>query len=276
LLVRRERSMFRNAEKPVRELVDRAGAPAPRQPDREGVLLGLSPAGFHELAFADWGPLEDKRPIICVHGLTRQGRDFDYLETSGGPGQAGDLPRSAVSWAQRLARQSPRLHVAAILRGHECVDCVPRRQGGRLGRYVAGRSDRHHHGGVFLKHYPQARYQRYRSLRVIDGAASDRATHAIVRPETVICWHRAGFRSYWRWKSKQRCGRPAVTVEIRQLIRQMSGANPLWGAPRIHGELLKLGIDVGQTSVAKYMVRRRVPPCTKYMVRRRVPPCMAC
>jgi len=67
---------------------------------------------------------------------------------------------------------------------------------------------------------------------------------AIVRPETVIRWHRAGFRSYWRWKSKHRCGRPAVTVEIRQLIRQMSGANPLWGAPRIHGELLKLGIDV--------------------------------
>ena len=83
---------------------------------------------------------------------------------------------------------------------------------------------------------------------------------AIVRPETVIRWHRAGFRSYWRWKSKHRCGRPAVTVEIRQLIRQMSVANPLWGAPRIHGELLKLGIDVGQTSVAKYMVRRRVPP----------------
>ena len=83
---------------------------------------------------------------------------------------------------------------------------------------------------------------------------------AIVRPETVIRWHRGGFRSYWRWKSKHRCGRPAVTVEIRQLICQMSGANPLWGAPRIHGELLKLGIDVGQTSVAKYMVRRRVPP----------------
>src|SRR6201992_3436718 len=83
---------------------------------------------------------------------------------------------------------------------------------------------------------------------------------AIVRPETVFRWHRGGFRSYWRWKSKHRCGRPAVTVEIRQLIRQMSGANPLWGAPRIHGELLKLVIDIGQTSVAKYMVRRRVPP----------------
>ena len=83
---------------------------------------------------------------------------------------------------------------------------------------------------------------------------------AIVRPETVIRWHRLGFRSYWRWKSRRRCGRPTVTVEIRQLIRQMSVANPLWGAPRIHGELLKLGIEVGQTSVAKYMVRRRGPP----------------
>ena len=82
---------------------------------------------------------------------------------------------------------------------------------------------------------------------------------AIVRPETVIRWHRAGFRSYWRWKLT-RCGRPVVPAEIRQLIREMSIANPLWGAPRIHGELLKLGIDIGQTSVAKYMARRRRPP----------------
>src|SRR6266571_1255996 len=83
---------------------------------------------------------------------------------------------------------------------------------------------------------------------------------AIVRPETVIRWHRAGFRSYWRWRSRHRCGRPTVPLEIRCLIRQMSIANPLWGAPRIHGELLKLGIDIGQTSVAKHMVRRRAPP----------------
>jgi hypothetical protein len=80
---------------------------------------------------------------------------------------------------------------------------------------------------------------------------------AIVRPETVVRWHRAGFRSYWRWKSGRRSGRPAVSAEIRQLIREMSIANPLWGAPRIHGELLKLGIDIGQTSVARYMARRR-------------------
>ena len=83
---------------------------------------------------------------------------------------------------------------------------------------------------------------------------------AIVRPETVIGWHRAGFRSFWRWKSRPRGGRPKVPPEIRRLIRDMSLANPLWGAPRIHGELLKLGIDVGQTSVAKYMARDRRGP----------------
>jgi transposase InsO family protein len=82
----------------------------------------------------------------------------------------------------------------------------------------------------------------------------------IVKPETVVRWHRAGFRSYWCWKSRPRGGRPMVPPEIRRLIREMSIANPLWGAPRIHGELLKLGIEIGQTSVAKYMARRRGPP----------------
>src|SRR3979409_1343862 len=82
----------------------------------------------------------------------------------------------------------------------------------------------------------------------------------IVRPETVIRWHRAGFRAYWRWKSRPRSGRPKTSLEIRQLIREISLANPLWGAPRLHGELLKLGIDVGQTTVAKYMARGRRPP----------------
>jgi transposase InsO family protein len=82
----------------------------------------------------------------------------------------------------------------------------------------------------------------------------------IVKPDTVIRWHRAGFRAYWRWKSRSRGGRPRTAAEIRQLIRDMSIANPLWGAPRIHGELLKLGIAVGQTTVAKYMAKRRRPP----------------
>ena len=82
----------------------------------------------------------------------------------------------------------------------------------------------------------------------------------IVKPETVIAWHRRGFRLFWRWKSRRRLGRPPVSSEIRQLIRTMSEANPLWGAPRVHGELLKLGLDVSQATVAKYMTRPRRPP----------------
>ena len=81
----------------------------------------------------------------------------------------------------------------------------------------------------------------------------------VVGPGTVVRWQRAGFRAYWRFRSRPRSGRPKTPLEIRQLIRDMSVANPLWGAPRIHGELLKLGIDVGQTTVAKYMARGRRP-----------------
>jgi transposase InsO family protein len=82
----------------------------------------------------------------------------------------------------------------------------------------------------------------------------------IIRPETLLRWHRAGFRSYWRWKSRPLGGRPQIDTELRVLIRRMSLENPLWGAPRIHGELLKLGFEVAQSSVAKYMVKRRGPP----------------
>jgi putative transposase len=87
-----------------------------------------------------------------------------------------------------------------------------------------------------------------------------RTALVIVKPETVIAWHRRGFRLFWTWKSSQRTGRPTVPADVRALIRTMSQANPLWGAPRIHGELLKLGIEVGQASVAKYMVRRHQSP----------------
>jgi len=82
----------------------------------------------------------------------------------------------------------------------------------------------------------------------------------IVKPATVLAWHRRGFRLLWTWRSRRRVGRPTVPLQIRMLIRTMSAANPLWGAPRIHGELLKLGIEVGQATLAKYMVRRRQPP----------------
>src|ERR1700720_4638642 len=82
----------------------------------------------------------------------------------------------------------------------------------------------------------------------------------IIRPETLVRWHRAGFRRYWRWKSRRRGGRPPIEAELRALIRQMSRENLLWGAPRIHGELLKLGFELAQSSVAKYMVKYRGPP----------------
>ena len=76
----------------------------------------------------------------------------------------------------------------------------------------------------------------------------------IIQPETVVRWHRAGFRCCWRWKSQRRGGRPQIETELRGLIRRMSMENPLWGAPRIHGELLKLGFSVAQSSVAKMQV----------------------
>jgi hypothetical protein len=82
----------------------------------------------------------------------------------------------------------------------------------------------------------------------------------IIRPETLVRWHRAGFRWYWCWESRSSGGRPQIDTELRVLIRRMSVENPLWGAPRIHGELLKLGFEVAQSSVAKYMVKRQRPP----------------
>ena len=84
---------------------------------------------------------------------------------------------------------------------------------------------------------------------------------AVVQPATVIRWQRAGFRLFWTWKSRRNGpGRPAVAPDVRALIRTMARANPLWGAPRIHGELQKLGLEISQATVSKYLVRRRTPP----------------
>ena len=87
-----------------------------------------------------------------------------------------------------------------------------------------------------------------------------RSALMIVKPETVLGWHRQGFRLYWTWKSRHRVGRPSVSPEIRQLIRTMSDANPLWDAPKIHGELLKLGIAVSQATVSRYIPKKTKPP----------------
>src|SRR5712664_1704103 len=95
--------------------------------------------------------------------------------------------------------------------------------------------------------------QLYRWFPLVLGAIT------IIRPETLVRWHRAGFRRYWRWKSRSLGGRPQIDADLRALIRRMSIENPLWGALRIHGELLKLGFEVAQPSVAKYMVKRGPP-----------------
>src|ERR1700757_405709 len=91
----------------------------------------------------------------------------------------------------------------------------------------------------------------YRRLpRILDAVT-------IVRPETVVRWHRMGYAAFWQWKSRRRGGRPRIGKEVRDLIRRLSIKNPLWGAPRIHGELLKLGINVAQSTVSIYMVPRQ-------------------
>jgi transposase InsO family protein len=129
----------------------------------------------------------------------------------------------------------------------EAENAVLRRQLIVLRRRLHGRVQLTNHDRWFF-------IQLYRWLPSILKALT------IVRPETLLRWHRVGFRCYWRWKSRRRGGRPQIETELRALIRRMSIENPLWGAPRIHGELLKLGFEVAQSSVAKYMVKRRWPP----------------
>jgi putative transposase len=94
-----------------------------------------------------------------------------------------------------------------------------------------------------------------------------RSALIIVQPETVIAWHRRGFARFWRWKIRRgQPGRPTLPGEVRELIHRICRENPTWGAPRIHGELLKLGINIGETSVSKYMVRRRKPPSQTWRI----------
>ena len=93
-----------------------------------------------------------------------------------------------------------------------------------------------------------------------------RSSLIVVQPETVIRWHRQGFRLYWRWKSRSRCGRPKLDAEIRALIRRMSRENPTWGRRRIRSELHLLGYEVAELTVAKYMVRGRKPPSQGWRV----------
>jgi transposase InsO family protein len=150
----------------------------------------------------------------------------------------GDLCRLIWCAMAGLVRSRAALHVEILILRHQ-LNVLSRRSPRRV---VFSNVDRL----VFVGLYHVA-------PRVLDALK-------ILKPQTVVRWHRAGFRTYWRWKSGSRGGRPRASAEVRSLIHEMSVANPLWGAPRIHGELLKLGIAVGQTTVAAYMVKRRTPP----------------
>src|SRR5215467_1446886 len=138
-----------------------------------------------------------------------------------------------VHWLSSLVKSRRRLEAENLVLRHQ-VNILRRRSSGRLRLSNADRI-----AFVWL-------YRLYPS--VVDAVA-------IIRPETVIHWHRQGFRALWRWRARSRGGRPAIPREIRDLIQEMSRANGLWGAPRIHGELLKLGIEVAQSTVAKYMIK---------------------
>src|ERR1700737_2893613 len=111
---------------------------------------------------------------------------------------------------------------------------------------------------------PLTKHDRWFFIQMYRWFPSILAVLVIIRPETLVHWHRAGFRHYWPWKSRSPGGRPQIETDLRALIRRMSVENPLWGAPRIHGELLKLGFEVAQSSVAKYMVKRRGPPSQEW------------
>jgi len=121
------------------------------------------------------------------------------------------------------------------------------------------------HQLLVLQRSTQGRRARFRAVDRIFWVWLSRLWHGwrsrvwIMKAETVIAWNRKGFRLYWTWKGRSRIGRPCKSREVRELIRKISLANPRWGAPRIHGELQKLGIDIGETTVAKYMVRPRKP-----------------
>jgi hypothetical protein len=112
------------------------------------------------------------------------------------------------------------------------------------------------HQLMVLRRRPQGRirltsHDRWFFIQMYRWFPSILSALTIVRPETLVRWHRAGFRRYWRWKSRSSGGRPQIDTELRVLIRRISIENPLWGAPRVHGELLKLGFEVAQSSVAQ-------------------------
>ena len=144
-------------------------------PDRTGSVRGLTRRSFHRIAFTDWGPASAVRPVLCVHGLTRNGRDFDHLAVAlANAGAPRRLSRPAGQGTKRTAAGQQRLCVASVLQRHDRIDGCTRRNGGRLDRHVAGRVDRDGSGRASGQSDPSHRHQRYRTLFALGRIASPR------------------------------------------------------------------------------------------------------
>jgi hypothetical protein len=189
---------------------------------------------------ADRGPLDDLGARRRVRRLSRL-RQAVNASSSWHERNLQDLPAQGVGVIVKLRLRRwrcPTKHASDRRLSSKCMKSPLSLRPGRLPLHSADRL-------LWV--------QLYRVWpRVLDALV-------LVKPVTVVKWHREGFRIYWRWRS---CcpRRPKTSAEIRALIRRMSRANPLWGAPRIHGELLKLGIEVSQATVGRYLPRRRKAP----------------
>src|SRR6195256_5023739 len=164
------------------------------------------------------------------------------------------------TWSLRVLQQFLRLALSAL---HVLAAAASAAFKSRATLHLENPALRHQLGGLgrSVKRPKLSSFDRLLWTWLCEVWSDWRSALVIVKPETVIAWHRQGFRLFWTWRVRRgQPGRPPVPKDVRELIRQMSRDNPLWGAPRIHGELLKLGIDIGETSVGKYIVRKRKPP----------------
>jgi len=170
------------------------------------------------------------------------------------------MPNCTRTWSLRVLRQFLRLALSAL---HVLAAPVSAVFKSRAALHLENLALRHQLGVLHrsVKRPKLTKFDRILWAWVCGIWSEWRSALVIVKPETVVAWHRKGFRLFWTWKVRHgQPGRPAVPKDVRELIRKMSRENPLWGAPHVHGELLKLGIDVGEASVGKYMVRHRKPP----------------
>ncbi len=187
-----------------------------------------------------WAPCFSQKPVVPSENLVHPAIIEDFAELGQADARMMLAVLAVLGTLRSLFRRRAALHAEVLALRHQLL--VLERQ--RAGRRVRLRSP-----------------DRFLWICLSHGWPGWRRALVVVQPETVLRWHRRGFRLYWRWKSRSRTpGRPPIESEVRELILEMYRANATWGAPRIHGELLKLGFSVTQSTVSKYLPRNRKPP----------------